>query len=158
MVASASFSVGRVLLGVAPALIVVVGLAWWFGLFSRGPSIRRPANAMLVIHPYRHQGTWVFDDDRVGLVQEPFVAGVPEMIDVLVEDIPDAQSGFRLLFSAQEFPGWQKRARLVRPEAGGAYYATDDPPMEGWLCPALMKYFAEPPAEIYVKAEPKGVH
>lgn len=136
-------------------LIVPVGVAvvaaWWLNLFS--PRPRRPANAMLVIHPYRDQGTWVFDDERVGLVKEPFVAGIPEMIDVLVEDIPNAEDGFRLLFSAREFPGWQKRLTLVRPESGGAYYATDDPPMEGWLCPALFNYFDAPPEEIYVKAE-----
>ena len=148
------------LMRIGAMLIVPVGVAgvaaWWFGLFSPRQQIRRPDNAMLVIHPYRHQGTWVFDDERVGLVQEPFVAGIPEMIDVLVEDIPNAEDGFRLLFSAREFPGWQKRLTLVRPESGGAYYATDDPPMEGWLCPALFKYFDEPPQEIYVKAEPKG--
>lgn len=27
--------------------------------------------------------------------------------------------------------------------------------MEGWLCPALFKYFDETPKETYVKAEPK---
>jgi hypothetical protein len=27
------------------------------------------------------------------------------------------------------------------------------PPMEGWLCPALFRYFDEAPAELYVKAE-----
>jgi DNA polymerase III gamma/tau subunit len=27
--------------------------------------------------------------------------------------------------------------------------------MEGWLCPALLKYFEEPPANIYFKAEAK---
>jgi hypothetical protein len=25
--------------------------------------------------------------------------------------------------------------------------------MEGWLCPALLKYFAQAPPELYVKAE-----
>jgi hypothetical protein len=28
--------------------------------------------------------------------------------------------------------------------------------MEGWLCPALLKYFATAPREIYVKIEPKN--
>ena len=28
--------------------------------------------------------------------------------------------------------------------------------MEGWLCPALFKYFDTAPKEIYVKAEPKA--
>ena len=43
---------------------------------------------MMVIFPYRHNSTWVFDDERVGLVHEPFVSGVPQMIDILVQDIP----------------------------------------------------------------------
>ena len=40
-----------------------------------------PANALLVIQPYRSHGTWVFDDPAVGLVREPFVSGIPQMID-----------------------------------------------------------------------------
>jgi hypothetical protein len=28
--------------------------------------------------------------------------------------------------------------------------------MEGWLCPALFRYFDEAPEEIYVKAEAKA--
>jgi hypothetical protein len=28
-------------------------------------------NAINVIFPYKHHGMWVFDDSRVGLVQEP---------------------------------------------------------------------------------------
>jgi hypothetical protein len=97
----------------------------------------------------------VFDDAAVGLAQEPFVSGVPEMIDVLVKDIPRAKSGFRLLFSAAPFPGYQKRLVWKRGELGGNWYATDDPPMEGWLCPALFRYFDSAPAELYVKAEAK---
>ena len=60
------------------------------------------ANQILVIAPYWLDSveTWVFDDDAVDLVQEPFVSGVPEMIDELVADIPKARKGFRLLFSA----------------------------------------------------------
>ena len=39
------------------------------------------ANQILVIAPYWLDSveTWVFDDDAVDLVQEPFVSGVPEM-------------------------------------------------------------------------------
>jgi hypothetical protein len=40
----------------------------------------------------------VFDDPAVGLKAEPFVSGIPEMIDALVQDIPQADRGFRLLF------------------------------------------------------------
>jgi len=112
-----------------------------------------PANALMVIAPYKHAGTWVFDDDRMGLVREPFVAGVPEMIELLVKDIPNATNGFRLLFSAQPFPGHQKKLTWTSGDSVGNYYLLDDPPMEGWLCPAMFRYFPKPPPEIYLKAE-----
>jgi hypothetical protein len=115
-----------------------------------GPS----ANSIMVIAPYWYNGTWVFDDPAVGLKREPFVAGVPEMIDALVKDIPDSREGFRLLFSANAFPGHQKTLTWVRGDSLGNYYRLDDPPVEGWICPALFKYYKTPPKSIYVKAEP----
>ena len=50
-------------------------------------------NAICVIHPYKDQGTWVFDDPAVDLVKEPFVAGADEIIDRLTADIPEAAVG-----------------------------------------------------------------
>ena len=47
------------------------------------------ANVLVVIEPYWYQDTWVFDDESVGLDKEPFVQGIPEMIDYLVKDIPN---------------------------------------------------------------------
>jgi hypothetical protein len=111
------------------------------------------SNQVQIIAPYRLHGTWVFDDDRVGLVQEPFVSGVPEMIDDLVAGIPDARHGFRLLFSSAPFPGFQRKLIRVREEFGGNWYRLDDSPLEGWLCPALFRYFEAAPAELFVKAE-----
>lgn len=113
------------------------------------------ANAMLAIHPYRHEGLWVFDDDKTGLVREPFVFGMPEMIDRFVGEIPDAPGGFTLLFSARPFPGFQARLCHVRPEYEGNWYFWPETAMKGWLCPALFKYFSEAPAEIYCRAEPR---
>jgi hypothetical protein len=111
-------------------------------------------NQINVITPYWHAGTWVFDDTRTALVQEPFVSGVPEMIDQLVADIPDARRGFRLLFSADPFPG-AVRFELMREKDGGAYYR-DDQGNEGWLCPALFLYFEQAPPQLHAKAEPLG--
>jgi hypothetical protein len=51
-------------------------------------------NAISVIAPYKHHGKWVFDDPRVGLLQEPFVAGADTMIDRVVADITDAEHGY----------------------------------------------------------------
>jgi hypothetical protein len=108
------------------------------------------ANQISVIAPYWLDDvqSWVFDDARVGLVREPFVSGIPEMIDELVADIPNARSGFRLLFSTQPFPGYQRKLTWVRGEMAGNWYRADN------SCPALLRYFDEPPAEIYVEAEP----
>ncbi|MFP3869251.1 MAG: DUF6717 family protein [Syntrophobacteria bacterium] len=114
-------------------------------------------NVFRIIAPYRFEGTWVFDDPGVGLEREPFVCGIPEMIDELVKDIPEAQNGFRLLFAASPFPGYQKEISWLREEYGGHWYRLDDPPMEGWLCLALYRYFEEPPAKIFVRAEPFAV-
>lgn len=111
------------------------------------------ANAIMVIAPYWCQGTWVFDDEFVGLNKEPFVAGVPEMIDDLVKHIPNARSGFRLIFSSAPFPGYQKEFTWVREEHDGNWYEVEGPKMEGWLCPALFRYFDRAPEKLYVRAE-----
>ncbi len=44
-------------------------------------------NVLSIIHPYKHNGTWVFDDERVGLDKEPFVSGADVIIDRLTCDI-----------------------------------------------------------------------
>lgn len=112
-------------------------------------------NAINVIVPYRYQGMWVFDDPRVGLDKEPFVAGADKIIDLLVAHIPGAEKGFRLLFSTTPFPGSQLRVEWKREEYGGNWYFSPEFQMEGWLCPALFRYFEKPPKEIYAKAEAK---
>jgi hypothetical protein len=111
------------------------------------------ANAIMVIVPYWYQGTWIFDDDSVGLNREPFVSGVPEMIDDIVKDIPNARHGFRLTFSASPFPGYQCEFIWVREEYGGHWYKMEGRSREGWLCPALLRYFESAPGKIYAKAE-----
>ena len=111
------------------------------------------ANAIHVIQPYRHASTWVFDDPRVGLHQEPFMSGIPAMIDTLVANVPDAAKGFRLLFSSEPFPGYQVELVCVRPEYGGTWYRWEGHNAEGWLCPALFKYFSIAPLRLYAKAE-----
>jgi hypothetical protein len=112
------------------------------------------SNSIMVIQPYRHAGTWVFDDPATGLDKEPFVSGIPQMIDEVVKDIPDAENGFRMLFSQTPFPAYQVKLEWRREEYGGNWYFSGSHNSEGWLCPALFKYFPQAPREIYVKAEP----
>ena len=110
-------------------------------------------NAINVIAPYKYLGMWVFDDARVGLVQEPFVEGADVIIDRAVESIPDAAGGFLMLFSATPFPGHQFRLSWRRSDAGGNYYYSHTHGLEGWLCPALLKYFEKAPEELYFQVK-----
>lgn len=138
-------------------------------------------NAIMVIKPYMWEGIWVFDDEKKGLEKEALVAGVPEIIEAIckLHGIPmeDAKKGFRLLFSATPFPGYQLHAKhggegfgdgkegFGSDEQSGNWYEvvtlldTDRKPyeeavgMKGWLCPALFKYFDKAPANLYIKAE-----
>lgn len=148
---SKTFNLKRVLFLTVPLLLIAALVAWYSGAVSL--DSRPPANAIMVISPYWYNGTWVFDDERTGLVREPFLAGVPEMIDVLVEDIPVARDGFRLTFSANPFPEFDKKLIWLRGDKQGNYYKFDDSPMEGWICPAMFKYYEEAPLELYVKAD-----
>lgn len=108
---------------------------------------------MIIIFPYRLHNTWMFDDEPLGLVQEPFVSGAPEIIDILVQEIPNFDEGFKLLFSAIPFPGYQAELIWVKEEYNGNWYRWNQLNKEGWLCPAMFKYFSEPPKKIYCKAE-----
>lgn len=116
-------------------------------------------NSLMVIYPYLDNGMWVFDDDAVGLVKEPFVAGVPEILEALLvkEKIPNPESGFRLIFSATPFPGHQLVAVRLREDVGGNWYGVESPEgaegAEGWLCPAMFKYFSQAPDSLYIRVE-----
>lgn len=113
-------------------------------------------NAINVISPYKYLDMWVFDDPRVGLTQEPFVSGADTMIDRVVADIPDAEKGFTMVFSATPFPGHQYDLAWRRPEGGGNWYYAADLHMEGWLCPALFRYFGAPQQHLFVQVKARG--
>ncbi len=110
-------------------------------------------NSLFVIRPYWHAETWVFDDQAAGLTREPFVLGIDEMITRLTSDIPDAKKGFTLIFSPAPFPQFHATLEWRRQEHGGNWYYCPELDMEGWLCPALFKYFDEAPKAIYARFE-----
>ncbi len=111
-------------------------------------------NSLFVLRPYRYEGMWVFDDDAVGLSREPFVLGIDTMLDRLTANIPNAGAGFRLIFSPHPFPGHGAKLEWRREETGGNWYYSPTYDIEGWLCPALFKYFDRAPREFYARAEP----
>lgn len=113
----------------------------------------------LTLYPYLLDGScWVFDDERTGLKEEAFVLGMTEMISrvVAAKGLPDAARGFALSFSDAAFPDHDAELHWLRPEYGGNWYAGEvaGSRMEGWLCPALLLYFVEPPPRIFVRCDP----
>jgi hypothetical protein len=116
-------------------------------------------NSIFVIKTYKWNGMWVFDDDRVGLDKEPFVAGADTMIDTAVElkGISNADDGFLMVFSAGPFPDADFDLEWLRDEDGGnvckARFEVDGKmqEMEGWLCPALNLYYPEAPKKLWVQ-------
>lgn len=113
-------------------------------------------NAINVIAPYKRHGMWVFDDARVGLAEEPFVGGADTMIDRVTHDIPDAENGFVLVFSAEAFPGAQLMLEWRRQDGSGNIYYAPQLDLEGWLCPALFRYFDGTPPRLHVQVRPKA--
>ena len=67
---------------------------------------------------------------------------------------PDAKIGFRCLFSAGYIPDYDAKLVWTRKGPRGNWYYCEKFKTEGWLCPALLKYFRAPPKEIYVKVGP----
>jgi hypothetical protein len=112
-------------------------------------------NAISVIFPYRYNGQWVFDDEATGLRQEPLILGIDLMLDKATVEIPNASQGFKLFFSPLPFPGYTVKLEWRRTEFGGNWYWCDQYGIEGWLCPALFKYFDQAPTDIYAKPEAK---
>lgn len=133
--------------------LIALGLVLGALAVARQQQSPYGGNAILMLQPYKQTNTWVFDDPRVGLEREPFVAGIPQILDRLTSDIPDAGKGFRLLFSAKPFPGQQIELTWLRPETGGNWYRCEEYQSEGWLCPALGRYFHEAPKKLYARAE-----
>jgi hypothetical protein len=120
-----------------------------------GGDATQRRDSVVVITPYRLAGMWVFDDPPMGLRREPFMAGTPQMIDILVKDIPNAGQGFRLCLSSTPFPGHTHKLEWGMAEEGGHWYGGSGFRMWGWFSPPMFSYLKTVPRLIYLKAEPK---
>ena len=119
---------------------------------------------VMTLYPYWTGRCWVFDDPATNLAREAFVMGISEMISrvVAIKGIPRPEAGFALSFAAAPFAGHDVVVDGQRPgdhadeENAGNWYAGDVAGawMEGWLCPALFKYFDEAPQRLFVRCEP----
>jgi hypothetical protein len=103
---------------------------------------------------YKHEGFWVFDDDRVGLIKEGLVSGADLMIDELVKTVPHPNTGFNLTFSSVPFPQFDIKlqwSHIEETDIGGNWYFCSDLNQCGWLCTSLYLYYTDAPDELYIK-------
>lgn len=113
-------------------------------------------NAIMLIRPYKLNGTWVFDEPRVDVQREPFVGETNKLIDAVIDPAKLSQAetnGFNLIFSARPFPGYRIKVSFAREEFQGSWFRWEEGNLECWLCAAMYYYFSESPKEIYFKAE-----
>jgi len=108
-------------------------------------------NQIMVINPYKYHGQWVFDDEAKELDKEPFVAGADTLLDILTNNASNCQ----IVFSKDEFPDYDLKVEKVGPGMGNGtdykFYFNNGQQHWLWLCPALLKYFNDPPQTIYFK-------
>lgn len=128
-----------------------------FNLFKKQNTKKQivPQNTLFTIKPYFENGMWVFDDNSVGLVKEPFVLGVPEIIETALKEkaIPDPQKGFVVIFSSNPFPQYDVELKKQEEEDGGNWYLWTKTNQKGWICPALFCYYDKAPDFLYIKIE-----
>ena len=131
-----------------------IGVLYPVGIENR---IAKTGNAINIIFPWKEGGTWIFDDPERGLVGEPFVLGIPDMIDKMVELLDLADKKVKFIFSKEEFPEYHASIKKVKNQNRGAWYKVDksnigvvDLP-NGWLCPATLLYFKRMPKRIFIR-------
>ena len=110
-------------------------------------------NSINIIKPYKYLDRWVFDDEKVELLQEPFVSGADTLIDKATKSIPNAENEFILIFSKDYFPDTDLCLEWQRSDNAGNWYYSKEFDTEGWLCPALFKYFTDAPKNLYIKVK-----
>lgn len=132
--------------------------------YNNSISGRKPflsSNSILTIQPYYLSGSWVFDDERVGLNKEPFVSGADQFIEYVLNKkglLQNGKKGFSLIFSTIPFLGFDYELNFIAYQNMGSLYTVKDAhDFKGclgenlmWLCPALNLYFKHSPNTLYV--------
>lgn len=112
-------------------------------------------NSIFIIQAYKVGNTWAFDDLKRGISQEPFVGGFPNIIrKIMLEKIGKIVDNFTITFSDNKFPGSDICLNKQNDLNGGSWYKLSGTDIEGWLCPALRKYYTESlPNDLYLEID-----
>jgi len=105
-------------------------------------------NQVNVLHIFKENGVWMFNDEEVGLYKEPFVPSINPMIETYVR----GRKEFTAFISKDPMYDVTLTLNRVDDKIEGVYEMAGSG-IVGWLCPALLKYFEGYPKNIYVKIE-----
>ena len=97
---------------------------------------------------YRLNEEWFMDDPTKGIVMEPLVRGVPEIIAAIVGPRVDR---FTAIFMADRIASNDSVLHRTKPEDGGHWYKLEGTTMNGWLCSVLLEYFDQAPHKLYLR-------
>jgi predicted TIM-barrel fold metal-dependent hydrolase len=116
---------------------------------------------------YRYDASYAVEvqrahPDRFAIVK-PVDPDDPAVGDVIAgwKQTPGAV-GIRIMMTKESkrgpnaFPGHQYRLDWRRAEGGGNWYYSADLDMEGWLCPALFRYFSDAPMSLYAQIKARA--
>ena len=128
-------------------------------------KVLNSSNSILTLFPYYKNGIWMFDDERTGLREEPFVAGADLFIEFILSQLgllPRARNIFAAIFSKLPFPGHHAQLTYTTHRDMGTIYSTSCEDFKNhqgtnelWLCPALNLYFKESPQHLFLQC--KGI-
>lgn len=115
-------------------------------------------NSIFEIQPWRDNGVWKFDDPTRNLSAEPFVCGMNEIIDYYAIESGIRLRDFchaRITFSPLPFPNHQSKLVVIGPDESmvGTWYRDSITGLEGWLCPALFKFFPVAPDTLFFRID-----
>jgi hypothetical protein len=111
-------------------------------------------NAIFTISTRSENGVLLFDDPERGILREPFIGGADTILIRAALAAGQNPAAFPLHFSQYPFPR-STTAIKVREKCGGATYLVNG--LEGWLCPATLKYFDSYPEKIFFQIPERKV-
>lgn len=103
-------------------------------------------NQVNVLHIFKEDGIWMFNDKDIGIYKEPFVSLMNPIIESIVKT-----NKFTAFISKDPMPYTVILDRINNKVDMIGYYQLRGTKMIGWLCPCLLNYFIDYPKEIYVK-------
>jgi len=122
--------------------------------FEPAAKIDKTKNQVNVLFPTRNKyGVWSFDDADLGIVGEPFVGQINNMIDIMVP----GKEACLIYCSKDPIPDYNI-SLTKREDVGQGMYQMDGTDIVGWLCPCFLNYFPDYVEKVYAKIEELGEH